>query len=78
MIAFPSTLGQLRDDVARMIEVAGPDAPVGSGDNVGDEETIDVEVQLDLVYINAQGYVVGTEANDYRPKPGERAAVRVY
>lgn len=34
-------------------------------------------VQMELVYVDADGNVVGSEANDYRPRPGELAAVKL-
>jgi hypothetical protein len=73
MIYFPSSLGQLRDAVADLIEAVGEDAPVG----MKIDDYFNDNVQLEWVYIDAQNDVVGTEAEDYKPAAGERAAIRV-
>lgn len=92
MISWATTLGQLRDEVDRYIRLLGKDAPVGtthqyqkSFENTLPDnskipcppgEYLDM-VQLELVYINTTGQVVGDEANDYRLKSGELKAVKV-
>jgi hypothetical protein len=75
MIYFSDTLKRLRDAIDSFIKVIGTeDVPIGTDDTRGG---LDQLVTLDLVYVDANNNIVGDEANDYRPKDGERAAVRV-
>lgn len=95
MIAWATTLKDLRGRIDAMIAVVGEDAPVGTAthrpehiqtDGLSEggklvpagEFLDDVGVQIELVYVNKRtGQVVGDEANDYKPKAGEVAAVKI-
>lgn len=70
------TLKHLKKAVDSLIEICGEDACVGVANLYHGSLFIEDHL-LDLVYINAQGEIVGTEGDDYVPKPGEVKAVQI-
>ncbi len=85
MIAWACTLKEVRERIDAMIEIMGENAPVGTTRNVNQsaitaagEYIDDVGIQIEYIYINKDtGLVVGDEANDYKPKSTEIAAVKI-
>ncbi len=63
MIAFASTAKQLRERLDSFINVAGEDAFIGIAYSDG---SLDGLVQLELVYVDKDGNIVGDEAEDYK------------
>lgn len=91
MIAWACTLKQMRERIDAMIAVVGEDTPVAarrpagvatSGMNENGKlypvgQFVDECVQIECVFVNKEtGRVVSDEANDYKPGPNERAAVK--
>lgn len=77
MIAFHQTIGQLIKDLEGYRAVHGDSMPCGAGMSIEDVAYIDM-IQVEWVFIERKtGRVVGDDANDYQPKEGECAALRI-
>lgn len=74
MIYFAESLEQLRSAVYSFIEICGEKGRIGSPIN---DERLDSLLQLELVFVDRDGNIVGDEANDYQPKPGEVKCVKI-
>lgn len=74
MIYFAESLEQLRSAVDSFIEICGEKGRIGSPIN---DERLDSLLQLELVFVDRDGNIVGDEANDYQPKPGEIKCVKI-
>lgn len=79
MIYFAGSLKHLKQAVDSMIQVMGENAPVGRLCVLGGGKPANYmdDIQLEWVYINGSGDVVGDQANDYVPKEGEKSAVMI-
>jgi hypothetical protein len=77
MIHFFNTVGQLKKTVDWAVETFGENTLIGSAITRNGIDYVDGDFQMDMVYIDKDGYVVGDEANDYKPKEDEYLAFRV-
>lgn len=85
MIAFCSTLKQLRDECDKWIDFLGEDTLIGTRREPDNRDSTDMLISISLEWImvrEPQGepadmVFVGDEANDYKLKPGEINAVRI-
>ncbi len=73
MIHFAESAKQLREALDHYIEAWG-DAPLVHPDASGQ---LDDLLQAEWVYVDAELREVGTEAEDYVPKEGERKALKI-
>lgn len=73
MIYFPESIDQAISALQSM-KSAGAVRVVSSLTLGGD--VVDT-IQVDLVWINRAGVIVGNEADDYRPQPGEIAVALI-